>query len=879
MRIHHIISVSVFALLVAACTKNISVQSRIPEYDQAYVSSVIDASCSVIQLNDSGQDRLSAGMMTKSIIGQTTITEAIDANFIKLDEVRREWTREEYEREQGPAVWSDERTAILNAEVLSSPDNTTGIHFRSIVFNPRQLYQYYSYDEDGDPGTTNDEIIVGYISRMVGWYPKTFKLLTDADGKPADTRFVDATGTYRVVDGHVCVCFKNQLNGETDVMMTDMREGRYDLRSSGFRNNERDYDVQPYGHMFQSGADGVPSAKNGYQYCNYFTFNHYLTGIRLFVKADESDLSLISWKQINDVIFTNQPSTVTIALPTEQSRGGMGDGLVDGTTATLPAENVAPVFGKAVLWEDFQNMSIIRTPMAENDPDHPEFAETPEYPVEMDHGVTLDKAYLGYMLVQPDEDTAIEIHTDAGIFSAIIPALYPDKGTGGTAGEQILKAGHIYNIVIDIKADGSLDVVIGNENEDRFRNLAPYNEEINDFEYSNCYVITPDMFSSAENNTEYEGFYFQAMVAGRGPMGLISSVSADLYPDDVYFDPYSARILWQDENYLITHVELVHGYVRFTLNEECRTQGKKGNAVIAVYDRDGNIIWSWHIWVTDELADKNYSLVYNGNLKTFSVMNMNLGARKATCTGSDDAVDTYGLYYLWGRKDPSPGPPSYNYSQADTRTMDYWYMDQGVKSSVDVITDAYPTMEMSARHPLSLLMPSRISEIYSNDWLYESIDQLWGYSPSAGEVVKKTIYDPCPYGYRVADDELKQLFDYCYTNNNRYDDENYGLMTRVDGVANFFPYTGWRGHDAGRTDRTLAWYGVGKLGDYQDARVCKDGSVENNHRGRNFVVKGGSHQVENGDKYDRYIYIDWGNRASAAPVRCVRYNSGPEQEP
>ncbi len=902
MRIHHhIISVLLLPVLASACAKDIPVQQETSGPAQA-ASWDIDASCSMVQINGPEHDGSAAGIMTRSIIGQTTITEAIDANFIKLDEVRQEWPREQYKLTDGPAAWNSERTSILNAEVLSSPDNTDGIHFRSIVFNPRQTYEYYSYDDDGDPATEN--MLVGYISRMVGWYPKTFDLPPGTDGKPADTRFIDASGTYRIVDGQVCVRFPEMLDGETDVMMTDMREGRYDLRQFGlgFMNNlDLDRDVQPYGHMFNSGSDGAPDAGNGYQYCNYFTFNHYLTAIRLFVKADESDLSLISWKQIDDVIFTDQPSTVTIALPTVQSRGKDGDpgtngemeALVPGTTPTLPVENVAPAFGKAVSWEDPRNMHIIRTAMAQNDPDHPEFAEIPQYPVTMDHGVSLSKAYLGYMLVQPEQDTGIEIHTDAGVFSATIPA----EISTGTAKEEILKAGHIYNIVIDIKADGSLDVVIGNEDMERYRNLAPYNETINSFEYSNCYMVTPDMFGMTDENGDdvvdadgnkvyYDGFYFQAMVAGRGEMGTISSASAELYPEDPYFNPHSARILWQDENYLIRHVELVHGYVRFALDEKCRTGEKKGNAVIAVYDEAGDIIWSWHIWVTDKPQDIEYSFSSGGTGYRFRMMNLNLGARKATCAGPDDALDTYGLYYLWGRKDPSPGPPEHDYPQSDTRTMTYWYMDQGVRTSVDVIQDINPTIEMSARNPLALLMPSRISETYASDWLYSSVDQLWGYSPAAGEVRKKTIYDPCPYGYRVADDEIEALFDYCLTSG-YYSDTGYGITVTTGWPQNFFPFAGWRGRDSGTMDRTMSWYKVGELGDYQDARINKSNDDDNNHRGRSLLIRNslfinGSYKIENTNDAKTYyqrLNTDWGNRSSAAPVRCIRYDQGIDQEP
>ena len=105
------------------------------------------------------------------------------------------------------------------------------------------------------------------------------------------------------------------------------------------KNNDQDRDVQPYGHIFNNLVDET----DGYEYCNYFSFKHYLTAVRLYVKVESSDLSLVSWKTINNVTFLNQPQTVTIALPTEQNRGeNNSNPLVAGTTPTLPVEGVDP---------------------------------------------------------------------------------------------------------------------------------------------------------------------------------------------------------------------------------------------------------------------------------------------------------------------------------------------------------------------------------------------------------------------------------------------------------------------------------------------------------------------------------------------------------
>ena len=845
----------------------------------------IDASCSVAPLNPGSND---VGMLSRGIIGQSTVAQ-LEANFIKLDEeVKGCQSPEDYRPTPGPISWNNARTSIVNATVFSSPDATENIGFRSLSFSPRLTYQI----EDLTPTGSQDTVIVGYISRMVGWYPSTEDVQV-GEGVDAMVPFTETNSYTRVIKGektYDCVKFKNKLDGQTDVMMTDLREGRYQLKD--FKNNESDRDVQPYGHIFKNLVDN----SDGYEYCNYFSFKHYLTAVRLYVKVESSDLSLVSWKTIDNVIFLDQPQTVTISLPTEQKReGNGGNSLVAGTTPTLPVEGVDPLFGEALDWEDFANMPIVRTPMAENDAEHPEFAETPDYPVELENTISLEKTYLGYILLQPGEDAEFEVHTDAGVYKAMIPAMYE--------GTEILKAGEIYNIVVDMQADGSLDIVVGNEDFESFRNLTPYNETLGDFEYSNCFIISQDMMKK-DDNTFYDGFYFQAAVPGRGEKGMITGTGADLYPKELYFTPHSARILWQDRPYLVTFVELVHGYVRFSLHENCRntTNPYQGNAVIAVYNEAGDILWSWHIWVNNGIKDIKYdNLSYvdpetsNGtSLSNVRIMNMNLGATKASWQAGE-VLDCYGFYYQWGRKDPSPIPSSYNYGQSDMTTKPYYYMDEGERKRVYRYLDLSPTVEMGALHPLDIVAPSQFTQAYVNDWLFDSVDQLWGYNPSTKKVEKKTIYDPCPYGYRVADDELFALFYHARANNNWSEVDGKGIKISLNGTENYFPFSGWRGHDRSRTDRTNAWYEVGNLGDYQDARVCKNADTYMNHRGRSFLindnkivwvdkeinghyVRGYYYVVQDvWPLYSNSITLDYANRASASPVRCVRYDGAGEE--
>lgn len=891
--------------MTAACSKPFGELDDIPSPNQK-LQTEMSVDCSFAALSGDMP-------MTKGIIGQTSSSN-LAANFIKLDEQRKDgWKPSDYKMEES-FLWSDNQTKIIDADILSAHDNTDGIFFRSVVFKPRQTYQYTILPSENQ----GMEEIVGYASRMIGWYPRTFDVPTAEDGTHSDVVFKDTDSYAEIADetGNTreCVIFKNKLDGQTDIMMTDMRMGRIDLRHNGFRNNQNDIDIQPYGHQFKDPTN----PESGYAYCNYFTFNHYLTAVRVYLSAENSDISLIAWKQLKNVVFRNQPRTVAISLPQIQNRDNSNSlkPLVDNTTASLPKEGVEPIFGKVAKWEDYEDMQIIKTPMCTDDREHPEFADTPSYPVVLENDKQLTKTYLGYMLIQPDRDTEIELHTDAGILTAVIPrkSKYIDAD-GKEIQKDILKAGNIYNINIKMNTDGSLDMIVGFEDYERFRNLAPFNPKYGDFEYANCYVITPeDMKIPGSSTNLYDGFYFNALKPGRGDKGMIEGTSAQLYPDNIEFKPHTAKVLWQDQPYLITHVELIHDHVRFALNPQCQSPTNRlcGNAVIAIYDEAGEIIWSWHIWVTDQIKDITYNSlrfldvedaynfgdnIYNPNnaqqkqLSNITMMNMNLGATKATWNGINDILKTYGLYYQWGRKDPTPGPPSYNYAQADLLTSTYYYMDQGNRNKVYEIFESNPIVKTGAMDPLGLVAPSQISETYPNDWLYSSIDYLWGYSPVEKKVVKKTIYDPCPYGYRVADDELWALF---YNAQNMRNDVNIresdasmgyiitGTGTNSSSGENWFPFTGWRGHDRGRTDKTHAWYEVGNLGDYQDARVCKNSRNYSNHRGRSLIIKKSMVPYKVQDVEPEYIKQatqDYANRTSASPVRCIRYNKDVNEEP
>ncbi len=170
------------------------------------------------------------------------------------------------------------------------------------------------------------------------------------------------------------------------------------------------------------------------------------------------------------------------------------------------------------------------------------------------------------------------------------------------------------------------------------------------------------------------------------------------------------------------------GYIVFQANETY----KKGNAVIAAKDAEGKTLWSWHLWYTDQPKGQIY---FND---AGIMMDRNLGAISTT----PKDVGAAGLLYQWGRKDPFLGSYALghnSYTQARAFSTINW--PPAVTSSLTT-----GTIEFSIANPTVFIC--YIHAGGSNyDWYYtgnRSTDNTrWQSS--------KTIYDPCPVGWRVPD--------------------------------------------------------------------------------------------------------------------------------
>jgi hypothetical protein len=238
----------------------------------------------------------------------------------------------------------------------------------------------------------------------------------------------------------------------------------------------------------------------------------------------------------------------------------------------------------------------------------------------------------------------------------------------------------------------------------------------------------------------------------------------------------SAELLWQDVTGLISAVSVSGNYLKFTIGTF-----NPGNALIAVKDGSGNILWSWHIWATeDDLT--NTTIISTGD-HTYTVAPVNVGWVPISSNGKQG----YCPYYQWGRKDPfipSTGSASTNhtvYNISNSTTTGFTY--QNVNT---------PTIADNIKNPTYYYYNTGFTSPYNvphyNMWDAQNTSA----DANIATATKKTIYDPCPPGFCVP---TGNLYNYIVTNYSSYfswDSTNKGRLWSKNSPNVFFPASGKR---------------------------------------------------------------------------------------
>ena len=240
------------------------------------------------------------------------------------------------------------------------------------------------------------------------------------------------------------------------------------------------------------------------------------------------------------------------------------------------------------------------------------------------------------------------------------------------------------------------------------RQKTPVYQPVDENGTANCYIVSE------------AGKYHFSAVKGNGSeaVGTVATV-------EVLWETFGTSAT-PNKGDLIAEVSYdnAKNAVCFTTAAEFR----KGNALIAAKDATDKILWSWHIWMTDKPEDQAYN---NG---AGTMLDRNLGA---TSTTPGDA-GALGLLYQWGRKDPFMGASDIAEGATTQAASTIGTWPEPVVSD-----EAKGTIDYAVSNPVTFILENE----NNHDWYYtgskETDNTRWKSS--------KTIYDPCPSGYRVPD--------------------------------------------------------------------------------------------------------------------------------
>ena len=324
---------------------------------------------------------------------------------------------------------------------------------------------------------------------------------------------------------------------------------------------------------------------------------------------------------------------------------------------------------------------------------------------------------------------------------------------------------------------------------------------------ANCYLVTSP------------GFYkFKADVKGNGVVpSQLESVAGE-----TAIAPKSALVLWyntlqKSNNWVdespvyLSSVSLdSDGYIRFYTPDVF----VPGNVVIAAFAEEGvtydnitadenkcinnaTLLWSWTIWAADGYDPEATAVNADGKL----FMDRNLGAVISGVGSKGEYEPAYavGNYYQWGRKDPFPsiadycnyypcqyantliGTPTYTpivalrvNGQSSAKNVDNQIWGYRTKADGSFNMDSsWHTIERnsvaSSSSPNSVFSNYAVNHPYvyilnsvpKDDGGYylwmttkdQSYREFWGGTDS-----KKTLFDPCPAGWRVCNKAEAQSF-------------------------------------------------------------------------------------------------------------------------
>lgn len=373
-----------------------------------------------------------------------------------------------------------------------------------------------------------------------------------------------------------------------------------------------------------------------------------------------------------------------------------------------------------------------------------------------------------------------------------------------------------------------------------FATMAPSSVDLSAGGTANCYVVG-----------EAGVYSFAADMRGNGVSANHDAESKRFEGAIAIGDGYTADWLWASDEGIVSDVvfDRTAKRIRFTAS------GRRGNAVIALFD-GARVVWSWHVWATDDPAAQPVSGTAGALF-----LDRNLGA---TSTAVDDPA-SFGFFYQWGRKDPFiaasaiVNPTGYAVPEGDpfrTELEGHYTVNPSYGATWttldndDAAIASGASVEYAAEHPMTFVSyRAQVGSSGVGAWFNDDnvrYAELWGFDFVEKDNIK-TMFDPCPPGYKVPGWYKESMAD-----------AGTATMTRV-GEQQSRTYNGGYWPAQGYRTREGKLSNIGKYGYYWSACAFNYSNNAQNYKG--YMLYWYSRMVSASTVQDEAI---GGN------VRCVR---------
>ena len=308
---------------------------------------------------------------------------------------------------------------------------------------------------------------------------------------------------------------------------------------------------------------------------------------------------------------------------------------------------------------------------------------------------------------------------------------------------------------------------------------------------SNSYILNPDnkketdfIIPIATRINTYWGEFYENILANK------------IVPDN----QLTAEILWTDFEEKGLKVSLVQNPMSlnkmgFTANV---IPGLEGNAVVAI-KKEGVILWSWHLWITDYNPDAIADVIEDANTATTDQY-------VYTVTGQTGAVHRYadgvggdninGVTKPWAGDYAAKFIMDRNLGAVSTATVpDYgkgnlYYQfgrkDPFTKGQCTSATEA--SMKDAIQHPNVFYASNDVAMDWNTDTKYHGSNIPWNDKDKIDRLTEKSIFDPSPLGWKLP---LNGTFSDFADANKAYTSH---CVIKTDGLSYrgeiFFPYSG-----------------------------------------------------------------------------------------